>query len=374
MSPPPDPPDADARYDAFAKRKHFASLDGLRGLSILAVLWHHARFDAWHEAGLLAHGSMGVDLFFVISGFLITTLLLRERDRTGTIDMRAFTMRRVLRIFPLYYITLALYCMLVWVARSDTPEAALFWHNLPWFATYTSNWWMVKEHGHAIFQFSWSLAAEEQFYLLWPWIQRWCTPAVACLLAVGLAVANQLYRFAEAVPGNAHFGWLALWHLQLPILLGVVGAHLLHHRRGFTACYRICGHRWAPALAAALFSSTLTVHGLDGLAPLDDRRWDQAIITVGQLWLFVLVIACVVRPDHGFARLLDHPALVKVGQLSYGVYLLHMLPLNVWRSLFPPESELLLFMLTAGSSVVLAALAYRFVETPFLVMKRRFAR
>ena len=96
----------------FVETRHFPALDGLRGLSILAVIWHHAV----DPAGIW--GYFGVSLFFAISGFLITTLLLRERAATGRISLRNFYMRRTLRIFPLYYAVVALYVVVVLVRGS----------------------------------------------------------------------------------------------------------------------------------------------------------------------------------------------------------------------------------------------------------------
>ena len=121
--------------DRFLQTSYFPSLDGLLAVSIVAVVWHHA---AGHRQGILGRGFLGVEHFFAISGFLITTLLLRERERTGTISLPSFYVRRTLRIFPLYYAVLALYVGLVALTAATTPAGAQFFANLPAFATYTS--------------------------------------------------------------------------------------------------------------------------------------------------------------------------------------------------------------------------------------------
>ena len=111
-------------YDAYRGTRFFASLDGLRCLSILAVIWHHCGWQsqAWAAHWSILHmGYRGVDLFFVISGFLITTLLLREREETGTVSLRDFWIRRTLRIFPLYYTVIALYVLTVFLFERHTP-------------------------------------------------------------------------------------------------------------------------------------------------------------------------------------------------------------------------------------------------------------
>ena len=150
---------------AFLAQRRFASLNGLRCLAILAVIWHHA---SGRRNEILGRG-LGVDLSFAISGFLITTLLAREFSRTGQINLRRFYARRTLRIFPLYFAVLGLYVLLVIGTRGGTPQGAAFMHHLPVFATYTSNWFVPIGNGNStIFYFAWSLATQEQFYLLWP--------------------------------------------------------------------------------------------------------------------------------------------------------------------------------------------------------------
>src|SRR5579862_2132540 len=106
-------------YDAYRQARFFSSLDGLRCLSILAVIWHHTgiRTGGVH---LAEAGYLGVDLFFAISGFLITTLLLREKEQCGQISLKAFYLRRSLRIFPLYYTIIVVYLIAVWAIDRNT--------------------------------------------------------------------------------------------------------------------------------------------------------------------------------------------------------------------------------------------------------------
>src|SRR4051812_42394361 len=109
--------DAADAYQAFKRVKFFSSLDGLRAISILGVIWYHT-VPIGHDA-LLGQGNQGVTLFFVISGFLIVTLLLRAKEAVGTFSLPRFWGRRMLRIFPVYYAVLAAYCVLVWTLEKD---------------------------------------------------------------------------------------------------------------------------------------------------------------------------------------------------------------------------------------------------------------
>jgi peptidoglycan/LPS O-acetylase OafA/YrhL len=161
----------DPAHRAFLSRSYFPLLDGLRCLSIVAVVWFHAA-GATATSGIFSRGEEGVSLFFVISGFLITTILLREQSTTGGISLKRFYLRRTLRIFPLYYALLALYAILVAVIESHSAAGDQFWRNLPYFLTYTSNWFVTLGADRVIFFFAWSLATEEQFYFFWPWVVK----------------------------------------------------------------------------------------------------------------------------------------------------------------------------------------------------------
>ncbi len=159
-------------HKRFRETPVFGSLDGLRCLSILAVIWHHTGGHSF-DITLSGQGRHGVTLFFAISGFLITTLLLREQDKLGYFSLRKFYARRSLRIFPLYYSVLLLYIVGVLITDQGEDYERQFWSNLPAFATYTTNWFVALDSDRVIFYFAWSLATEEQFYLTWPWIQKY---------------------------------------------------------------------------------------------------------------------------------------------------------------------------------------------------------
>ena len=125
-------------HAAFLARRNFRSLDGLRCLAIVTVVWHHAH-GGYAALPATRHGFLGVDLFFVISGFLITTLLLRERARTGAISLKNFYARRTLRIFPLYYFVLAALFLVLPLAVTLTPMLEQARHYQVWAWTYLTN-------------------------------------------------------------------------------------------------------------------------------------------------------------------------------------------------------------------------------------------
>jgi len=351
--------EAETRHQNFLAEKFFPSLDGLRGVSIIAVVWHHG---AGHQPGLLGQGYLGVHLFFAISGFLITTLLLRERDRAGTISLWNFYVRRTLRIFPAYFATILLYVILVAATEPRSAAGTQFWHNLPFFLTYTSNWFVDIASGpRVIFYFAWSLATEEQFYLMWPWVVRFARrsyqPVVfmTALLAIG-EIARAVVPAGELSPPLL---LRILGSIASPICLGCLLGYLLHSASGYRAAALVAGRSWSAPLASALLLVSVAVDGMP--------------LLVISLAMTCLVATVVVRPDHGMRTAFDAKVLTYVGKISYGIYLYHMLAINAARRFAVPSRQpVLVFLVALPLAVALATLSYRYFELPFQRLKHRF--
>jgi peptidoglycan/LPS O-acetylase OafA/YrhL len=317
---PPEP------YSSFKAQRRFGSLDGLRCIAVLGVIWHHTR---GHDMlGIAAHGGEGVTLFFAISGFLITTLLLRER----TIDLKGFYWRRTLRIFPLYYTVLAAYVVLTLIFEHGERRIDFF-NNLPWYLTYTSNLSVQLMASGTIFYFAWSLAAEEQFYLVWPWVEKYLKPVpiMLVLLAVILSVRTPI---------------------PVAICLGVLCAHLLNDRTGYRIAYRLFGNRYSSLL---MFALLLLALDRDAYIPFAAAA---------------LVLSCVIREDHVLAPVLQLKAIAYVGMISYGMYLMHMICFNIVKRVYPDSP----FLLTTILTIAAAAVSYRYYESWFLALRGRVPR
>ncbi|AMT73564.1 hypothetical protein ABG82_04785 [Mycobacteroides immunogenum] len=348
-----------AAYESFLATKKFGALDGLRALSVLAVIWHHT---SGTPGPRISHsGFMGVDFFFAISGFLITTLLIRERDRTTDISLRNFYTRRALRIFPLYYAVLALYVLLVFATERGTAKGEQFFHNLPAFLTYTVNWFVDLTSGTSVpFYFSWSLSTEEQFYLLWPPLlvgalllsrgKVWAPLAVLGALAA-VSVGVGIFFDTRMLP------WRILASLSLPILLGAAVAIVVNTRRGYAGAAALLGWWWsAPAVFVALATAL----------------WFGAPSWLIQVVMVLAVAAVTLRENTLMHPVLCWRPLAFIGVISYGIYLMHMLCANVVRRVVHEDQGL---ALCAGTTVLVIAVAYvsfRYFETPLLRIKRRF--
>lgn len=339
------------RSESFRRTSYFGSLDGLRALSILPVVWHHA---TPHQLdGVLGRGPLGVDLFFAISGFLITTLLLREREDHGQIALGAFYMRRSIRIFPLYYVVLGGFALHAVFLRDAGPVRDHFLRSLPWYATYTSNWFVDNSVAHSVvFSFAWSLAAEEQFYLGFPWLLRVTRSVVPAALFMAVVVV---------LDQSAERGWLTadplvlrmLRSLATPIALGSLAALALRTRL-FSAFDLVLGQRASSAILLGLVVCGAVV------------PWSLWVV---HLLMTALVVSCCLREDHLLSSVLGARALRHVGLVSYAMYLLNVPAIQLAKRLVPQSY---VFVFGLALTLVVATLAHSAIEKPFRGLRARF--
>ena len=344
-------------WAAFRARTYFSQMDGLRTLAMALVVWNHA------GSGAVQFGAgLGVKLFFVISGFLIITLLLRERDKHGSISLKGFHVRRSLRILPLYFAVLGLYTLLVALMERGTPEGAEFFHNLPAYLTFTANWFVDYAGGvRVIFFFAWSLSAQEQFYLVWPSIVRlsrgWAFPValMSVVLVVGLSAewGVQSGRLDDSL-------LLVRLLARQPTAIGagLLAAYLLHDEKGFAVARPLVGSRWSVLLGAGLMLLQAFQPSTPDVIPV--------------LGATILVTSCAVRPDNVLTPLLDLRLMRHVGTVSLGIYLMHLLALNVARRLLPGSSHLAHFLVGFPLSALAATVSYRWFEQPVMRLRRYF--
>lgn len=351
--------DVDRLSREYEQTTHFSSLDGLRCLSILPVVWHHS--TPRQLEGVLGKGPLGVHLFFAISGFLITTLLLRERKTKGSVSLGGFYLRRALRIFPLYYAVLLAFALRTWFFVADSPQREHFFESLPYYASYTTNWFVNFDVPHPVtFGFSWSLATEEQFYLTFPFVvafaRSWRLPVLVALGAFGLDFALEHGAFPSQIPAGG-LGFRMLTSISAPICLGALLAHGLHEPSSRRVFVRLLGARSSAPLALGLLA--LSVIG------------DPPLV-VTHLAMVALVGAVCVRQDHGLARVLTRPAPNFVGKVSYGVYLFHVSVITATKAFLPGANAVILFLVALPVSVLGAGLSYRYFESPLLALRDRF--
>jgi peptidoglycan/LPS O-acetylase OafA/YrhL len=311
------------------------AFDGLRGVAILPVLLLHVGASVLPNGPLLSEltrGWYGVDLFFVLSGFLITWILQGEIAATGTIDLKRFYRRRFLRLGPAYLSMLT--AVLMGALLLNRPEVKAIPRILPALFTYTYNYQIAVGGTHFdIIVVLWSLCVEEQFYLFWPTALRWLGIKRAlpfCLIAI---LTLTTYRIGL-------YSWLNWGHLTAPtpdssvwiyfatdtrigvILLGCAAALSLRHRRARLMWRWMRESRWLPETLVVL--TGLCVAFVTGGTP-SSASWRSATFgyTLEACATAALIGAVFVQPSSMAARALSWRPLAGLGRISYGVYLFH---------------------------------------------------
>jgi peptidoglycan/LPS O-acetylase OafA/YrhL len=355
---------------------HRRDIDGLRAVAILSVLSYHA------SPNVLPGGFVGVDIFFVISGYLITGIIFNGLQR-DTFSFATFYARRIKRIFPSLLIVLAFVTVFGWLSLF-TDEYRSLGKHLSAGAGFASNVLLWKEAGYfdpaselKPLLHLWSLGIEEQFYLLWPPLlfivrKRRINPLTVVLaITIGSFALNVYWIRAHEVR-TFYLPITRLWELSLGGILalmqapsGSVGAHVSAQ---FRASLAICNHRWIQSVAAALGVALLTA-AFVGLSKYTQYPGFWAVLPA--LGTFLLIAA----GSHTWINrlLLGNPLMVIVGLISYPLYLWHWPLLSFQRIITDEDLATGDLIATLALAFILAWLTYRFVEQPIRSSRKRLA-
>lgn len=372
---------------------HQPELDGIRGIAILAVMLshaaglmevlpHHRPHNIWVSlvAFILVPGWGGVDLFFTLSGFLITGILLRARTRPTYFS--TFYARRVLRIFPIYYMFLGLTLLAahLWPSFSSFLPATgkqrlsyfLYLQNWPYF-------WADWTGLTSIWGIFWSLAVEEQFYLVWPTVVRFCRPnliLILCLLGFTLGIPLRYWIIFHVTGMNQ-----GVLHFPITRFDGLfLGAALALYRETRGRPVPLAWARWSFLAGAILFLQIVLFHTREmfGIG--------THIATYGVTAFVLMFGGLLAASQHSVPwlhRILTNPGLRLAGKYSYGMYVYHFLIYTgfSWlaKQLSPATAGELPFPLAAlwiaiamAATTGVAIFSYRAIEEPFLRLKHFF--
>lgn len=360
--------EAPPAWEPLAERRHITALDGARGAAVIAVLLFHG--------GVLRGGYLGVDLFFVLSGYLITSILLAETARSGTIGLGGFWARRARRLLPALFLMLVAVCAYAIFIAKPTELNQIRGDFLATLG-YVANWHLVLADydywrlftSPSPLNHTWSLAIEEQFYVLWPLVA----------LGVGFIVRR----------GRTTIAWaraMFFTSLILSIASAALALQIWHSSKGTVRIYYGTDTRAAAILFGAALASWIAWRGaastkrgrlsLEVLGVIATAiliwayfRLEQGGLYSGGLLICSLaataVIAAITHPESGpLARSFSARPFVEAGIISYGLYLWHW-PIYVWLNADRVGlSGWLLLTVRLAATIAVALLSYRFVEKP----------
>jgi peptidoglycan/LPS O-acetylase OafA/YrhL len=372
-------------------RGHLPALDGLRGLAILMVMVHHfgggidhgrAGLDLWFSR-IVGTGWCGVDLFFVLSGFLITGILYDTKDAPR--GVRNASARRMLRIFPLYYgVLLVLFVVLPIVSRGPTPGIDKVAQNQGWLWLYCSNIAAFFSTGEpfrgGLVQAGhfWSLAIEEQFYLVWPLVVLTLGRQTLMKLCAAAIVAGLALRMELVAKGVDHLYLFTPCRLD-GLMTGALLALALRSGRGIATLLRYA--KPIACISGAALMIILIARGFD--------TEDWVMTTAGFTLLAIFFAAAMIlllaaSPQSAVARIFRGRTLTFFGKYSYGLYVLHFVLKPIFQHYFSVSlltdrvfhhywpARFAFMALSIAASLAVAWLSWHLYEKQFLKLKRFF--
>ncbi|WP_134741603.1 acyltransferase [Nocardioides sp. 503] len=335
----------------------FPALDGLRAISVVLVFTAHPAYPhVWPRL----HGPSGVTLFFVLSGFLITTLLLREHEGGARgVDLRAFYVRRAFRIYPMYLAVFALYCVLILGLGMEPERRDAFVENIPYFLLFFPEHALYFNGDVLVpFDMAWSIGIEEKFYFVWPvlgfvLLKARALPQALALTAIALGCS---------VAGHLGGGWGVSLESYTPIALGCLVATLLHHRPSYERL-ALAGR---PAVLL-LLTTALVALQLSTAQVLPQGRLYPVFSLLAALVLAGLVTTSSTRADWLGSRPMAY-----VAALSYSLYLLHNFGLNAAEAVLPSDWGFAGSLLSTVVGIALAFVAAHVAHVRFEDPLRRY--
>lgn len=364
--------------------KYYPQLDSLRAIAVLLVMFSHFLAGGpW--------GDYGVRLFFVLSGFLITSIILSHKEKMSVTGASAllvaknFYIRRSLRLFPIYYLALSIYLLLAFATGDETggiaKDAAYHYLYLTNILVFVRGEWLGPLSPY------WSLAVEEQFYIAWFWIVLLVPLLRSPLIILATLIGAPIFRLAMYLSGHNHYA-----DVLLPACMDTLAAGALlavfthigytHHldplRRWLSA------HQRPLELGVALSAMLLLMSSFG----LDKENILRRLLTntLSSIVFVYVVYRCYCGVDGKLGAILSNRVLIAIGKFSYGVYVYHMLVLYILHEKLGPwhlalngmvgngiAEKALNFLIPTLLTLGMAYLSWRYVERPFLRLKEKYA-
>lgn len=346
--------------------RYMPGLDGLRAIAVLGIIIYHLN-KQW-----LTGGFLGVDTFFVISGYLITSLLLKEYDDTGIIKLKSFWIRRLKRLLPAVIVLLMVVGTATLLLKSDNIIRVK--HDIIAAIFYVSNWWYIAKDVNYFEQFSfmplkhlWSLAIEEQFYIFFPVILVTLLLTIKKRYKIGFIfwgvsiISLGLMMFIYSINGDHSRVYFGTDTRLQTLLLGVILAFLWPPFKLKNDPPKVVKY-----VIDSIGSLSFIVLILLFFIINDETNWiyDGGFYLISILTLFI--IASVVHPSTWIAKKFSNPVLVFIGKRSYSLYLWHFAVISFVHSYYVDgQIPVYVYFIDISLTIIFAELSYRFIETPF---------
>ena len=342
---------------------HVRALDGMRAIAVVLVLLFHL------QVPVFSAGFVGVDIFFVLSGFLITTLLLTELERTGRISLPSFWARRARRLLPALLVLLLVVAFATWLTGTFTERTSVR-SDLLATAGYVANWHFIGTSSYfadigidSPLEHTWSLAIEEQFYLLWPIVALAAASfsrrprAAVGWTAVGVAAASAGLLWLLWSPESVERAYMGTDARIFEPLIGAAGAALVATPR-----FRPQLDRWATLVLGLGITALIAGIALVAAIPASYYRGGAVLISIGTLGMLAPLWT-----GHGgpLSKVLGWGPIAWIGVISYGAYLWHW-PLAVWLGAREPEGSMstITRLAVVVATFAIAAVSYYVIERP----------
>jgi len=345
----------------FKNEKYFQGLDGLRAIAILLVFTAHPRDQAW--LGKI-HGPVGVTLFFVISGFLITHLLIKEEEKFGRINFKSFYLRRLFRIYPLYFTVLIIYIVLIIFCGFLPDRKDIFIENIPLLVSPFPEltWFFHTEANSVPFNGSWSIGIEEKFYIFWPFIGFFLMKG-----KFGPRLAFLVFSFFVFTLCSIQQNIFLIFSPYAPIVIGASIAILLNHERSFLFLQKMSHLNVRILLLLITLGLTISTEKV----LIGGSLYSLESFLIGMNFMLYIV------SSNTWLLFLRARFLVYLGKISYSFYLTHNFAINFVELVIPKRDsglfELLVAFVGLVISILVAGIFTKFLEVPATKFGRRLS-
>lgn len=357
-------------------RDYYPALDGIRGLAILMVLFSHN----FSFVPYSMFGEFGVDLFFVLSGFLITDILLKTKENKNY--LRTFYIRRILRIFPIYYLTLTAFFILAPYCSQLQNQYSYYFNNQLFFWLYFQNWLPIIQPPpfltNSILGHLWSLSVEEQFYIIWPFLILVCKKTKAliriCLLII---ICFILFRFlAWLFLGNSNLTYWLQFNTRMD---GLCIGSLIAVWRFTNVDIKSKILRWgALFIGFHIFIAIISKTVFHYMPHFSFLGYTSISIVFG-----ISIVLAIEKKNKIINAVFELMPLRYIGKISYGLYLFHFPVLVVFKIYFadyirklgfqPLYSDIIIAVITALIAILISIFSYNFIEKKILRLKDKIA-